>query len=110
MSVFDRIFKIAKSQWSPTFSSQKPNNWQEFKKEFESRPAQKSPPSKEELYRANLEVEKGASLAEIRKSYKRLLRKYHPDLYHNDESRKKLAVDITTQLNEAMNYFEKNIK
>ena len=62
--------------------------------------------SKEAKYYANLEVSPGASFEEIKKSYKRLLKKYHPDKFHNDK-RSEYAKTIVQQLNEAYTYFEK---
>jgi DnaJ-domain-containing protein 1 len=65
--------------------------------------------NQEEQYYANLELAPGASFKEIKKSYKRLLKQYHPDKYHNDD-RSEYAQQITQRLNEAYNYFEKKYK
>lgn len=64
----------------------------------------------ERQYRANLEVDADASLKTIRRSYKTLIRKYHPDLFHSEPEKRKVALEITTQLNEAMAYFEKKLR
>lgn len=64
----------------------------------------------ERQYRANLEVDADASLKDIRRSYKTLIRKYHPDLFHAEPEKRKVALEITTQLNEAMAYFEKKLR
>lgn len=66
--------------------------------------------ARERQYRANLEVDGDAGLKEIRKAYKALIRKYHPDLFHTEPEKRKVALEITTQLNEAMAYFEKNLR
>ncbi len=50
---------------------------------------------------AALEVPFGASLAEVRRSYKRLLHKYHPDRFSRDEEKQALATEVTQRLNEA---------
>ncbi len=49
----------------------------------------------------NLEVPFGASFEEVRKSYKNLLRKYHPDKYANDPNKLKITTEITKKINES---------
>ena len=65
-----------------------------------------SSPSQEEEYRANLEVGPHATLAEIRQSYKRLMKQYHPDFHDADLQKREMAHAIAQRLNEAMDYFE----
>lgn len=65
-----------------------------------------TPDKKEIEYYANLELPYGASFSDIKKSYRTLLKKYHPDLYAQDDENKKIAEKITLKLNESMNYFE----
>ncbi len=60
----------------------------------------------EDDYHANLELAKGASMQEIRSAYKRLIKKYHPDLHAGDEEKREHALLITQKLNEAIDYFE----
>ncbi len=68
-----------------------------------------SSPSQEEQYRANLEVGPHASLAEIRLSYKRLMKQYHPDFHATDLQKREMAHAIAQRLNEAMDYFESKL-
>ena len=49
---------------------------------------------KEREYYANLEVAYGASFDEIKASYKRLLKKYHPDKFYGDEKKLQIAQDV----------------
>jgi DnaJ-domain-containing protein 1 len=60
----------------------------------------------EDDYLANLELAKGASMQEIRSAYKRLIKKYHPDLHAGDEEKREYALIITQKLNGALDYFE----
>jgi len=53
-----------------------------------------------------LELRTGASFEEIKASYKRLIKQYHPDRFHNDPSKYKTALEITQRLNRSYNYFE----
>lgn len=59
-------------------------------------------------YYSNLELPYGASMKEIKKSYLKLLKQYHPDLHHADKEKREIAQKITTQLNEAYTFFKNN--
>ena len=54
-----------------------------------------------------LEVKEGSSKEEIKKSYRELAKKYHPDQYTNNPL-KDLAEDKMRELNEAYDYLMKN--
>jgi len=54
-----------------------------------------------------LEVKKGATFEEIKSSYKKLMKMYHPDKFHNDVEKQKTAVELSKKINEAYTYFEK---
>jgi DnaJ-domain-containing protein 1 len=47
----------------------------------------------------NLEVKFKAPFEEVKKSYKRLLRKYHPDRFANNPNKLKIATEITKKIN-----------
>ncbi|MBN2553872.1 MAG: J domain-containing protein [Spirochaetales bacterium] len=59
---------------------------------------------------ATLEVSFGSPLAEVRKSYKRLLHKYHPDRFSGDAEKQALANEVTQRLNEAFDRIERQIR
>ncbi len=59
-----------------------------------------------ELY-ANLEVPVGSDLETVKASWKRLLKKYHPDLHSSDPEKRKTAAELTARLNEAYQKLEK---
>ena len=61
----------------------------------------------EKKYYRILELEYGSDFASIKKSYKRLLKKYHPDLFQNKPEKLKSAQEVTRQINEAYTYFER---
>jgi DnaJ-domain-containing protein 1 len=56
---------------------------------------------------ATLEVSFAAPFMEVRKSYKRLLHKYHPDRFSGDGEKQALANEVTQRLNEAFARIEK---
>ena len=61
----------------------------------------------EKKYYKILELEYGSDFNSIKKSYKKLLKKYHPDLFQNKPEKLKSAQEVTRQINEAYTYFER---
>ncbi|MCI0511964.1 J domain-containing protein [candidate division KSB1 bacterium] len=51
---------------------------------------------------AALEIPYGADLATVKSAWRRLQKKYHPDLFSNDTQRYHLAQEISQGLNEAL--------
>ena len=52
---------------------------------------------------AILEVPFGAPFEQVKRSYKKMLRRYHPDRHSSDPEKLKLATEITTKINESYN-------
>jgi DnaJ-domain-containing protein 1 len=48
-----------------------------------------------------LELEPGASMEEIRRSYRRLLKQYHPDRFAKDPEKYKVATEVTRNITAA---------
>ena len=63
--------------------------------------------TQERQYYKILEVEYGADFDEIKKAYKRLLKKYHPDLFVNQPEKLEAAQKVSAKINEAYTYFER---
>lgn len=59
----------------------------------------------EQEYYANLELPYGAGFDEIKASYKKLLKKYHPDKFYGDEKKLAISQDVVKKLNKAYDYF-----
>jgi DnaJ-domain-containing protein 1 len=51
----------------------------------------------------DLELEPGADLKTVRRSYRRLLLKYHPDKFQSDPAKLQMATEVTRKLTEAYN-------
>jgi DnaJ-domain-containing protein 1 len=71
-----------------------------------------SPPNaevsfKEKQYYQALEIIPPATFEQIKAAYKKLVRKYHPDLFQNNSQKQQYAEIVTQQINEAYAYFEK---
>lgn len=65
---------------------------------------EKSPsPRRKQLlqYYANLELEPGATTADVKAAYKSLMKKYHPDKHGEDEARHRSATELAQQLTRA---------
>jgi hypothetical protein len=122
--MFDRIFnilranlgdifqeqeeKISKEDWELYEQYQK-NKQKQEQKTYEQQFNQSSwqQQQEEKQYYGVLELPYGASFEEIKAAYKRLIKRYHPDRFHNDPEKHKAAVEISQKLNMAFAYFEK---
>jgi hypothetical protein len=58
-------------------------------------------------YYANLELPAGANSADIRRAYRRLIRRYHPDQF-SQPAQREAAEAVVRQLNAAYAYFQAN--
>lgn len=61
-------------------------------------------------YYANLEVEMDADQATVKRSYRRLMRRYHPDRHSGDPERERLATELSQELTRAYDAVIENIK
>lgn len=52
-------------------------------------------------YYANLELSPGATLDDVKKAYREMMRKYHPDKYLGDPERHRAATELAQSLTEA---------
>lgn len=54
-------------------------------------------------YYANLEVPFGSDMPTVKKAYKKLMRRYHPDKHSGDPERERLATQLAQELTQAYN-------
>ena len=59
---------------------------------------------------AALEVPPGSDFDTVRKAYRRLMRKYHPDLHTSSPDSQKAANDLAQRLTEAYKLLEKQLR
>ena len=52
-------------------------------------------------YFANLELRPGATLEDVRRAYREMMRKYHPDKHIGDPERHKAATELAQSLTKA---------
>jgi DnaJ-domain-containing protein 1 len=59
---------------------------------------------------AALEVPAGSDFETVRRSYRRLMRKYHPDLHGGAPEKQRAATDLTQRLTQAYKALEKHLR
>jgi DnaJ-domain-containing protein 1 len=59
---------------------------------------------------AALEVPAGSDLETVKRSYRRLMRKYHPDLNAGSKEKQRAATDLSQRLTEAYKILEKHLR
>jgi len=106
MSVFGRLTRILRAQLESSRQSERPGA-----ERFEGAPTAGGEESQNPTdaavdpeiagYYANLEAPYGADLQTVKKSWKRLLQKYHPDLHSRDPEKRRVALELSQGLNRA---------
>ena len=130
MSIFKRLYNIARAnigkhipagkrhgpdtrQQETRSSSYREEHTYRGERDDETRGNTRAQPGQDRVlaqYYANLEVPYGSDLKTVRKAWKDLLRKYHPDLHSNDAKKKDVARQLTQELNHAYGELEKHLK
>ena len=57
-------------------------------------------------YYANLELAYGAGRDDVRAAWKRLMKKYHPDLHAADPEKRRIANELTAELTNAYQHLD----
>ncbi|MCU0391760.1 MAG: J domain-containing protein [Thermoflexibacter sp.] len=121
--MFDRIFNILRANLGDVFQVQEEKiskeDW-ELYEQYQKNKQQEEQQTNEQSYQQSwqqqqeekqyygvLELPHGASFEQIKIAYKRLIKQYHPDRFHNDPEKHKAALEISQKLNIAYSYFEK---
>ena len=61
-------------------------------------------------YYANLEVPYGSDIETVRQAWKRMVRKYHPDLHSRNPEKRRIANELTQGLNRAYEELAKQLQ
>lgn len=132
MGIGERLYRLARAHiisWLPGQDGRRPLRWDdpffrdqtgsgrkaEGKRGFAGRDPggqQRTIPYRPDWaqYYANLEVPYGADLATVRSAWKRMMKKYHPDLHSKDPEKYRTATLLTQRLTEAYQELEKALK
>jgi DnaJ-domain-containing protein 1 len=73
-------------------------------------PAKPAPPDELRLAYAALEVPYGSDFITVRKSYRALMRKYHPDRHAGSPAKQKAATELAQKLSQAYALVEKHAR
>lgn len=60
-------------------------------------------------YYANLEISPGSDREAVKSAWKRMMKKYHPDLHDSDPEKRKTADELTRQLTESYRILDKEL-
>ena len=60
-------------------------------------------------YYANLEIAPGADREAVKSAWKRMMKKYHPDLHDIDPEKRKTADELTRRLTESYRILDKEL-
>ncbi|UZR94347.1 J domain-containing protein [Chondrinema litorale] len=104
----DEILENLKKQYNTTGNTETHQAEQESNYQYQETNSNTNTSSqtKEQEYYTVLEVPFGSDYPTIKKSYRKLMKVYHPDLYHNDKEKFEMAKEVSQKLNEAYVYFK----
>ena len=112
MSIPNRIWRLLRTEVNSRLGRLEPGKrhpffqetfWQEVKDNYDGKD-----PVLAQHYKT-LELPYGAPLENVRASYKRLMKKYHPDRYR-DAGRKETATELVKRINEAYRALKKHLE
>ena len=80
--------------------------------ESESRRARQPEQAEDPLaqYYANLEISPGSDREAVKSAWKRMMKKYHPDLHDSDPEKRKTADELTRRLTESYRILDKELR
>jgi hypothetical protein len=119
MSILKRFYNISRSYSTLLVNKLKKkgqdipfdmfNDFDGSEKIHSQRPEVKTMDTVLAQYYANLEIPYGSDRNTVTRAWKRLLKKYHPDLHSSDPEKKHIANIVTQKLNEAYREINKAI-
>jgi DnaJ-class molecular chaperone len=116
MGIFQRLYKILRSNLSPPPDlsdtiNQTEDKWDKY---FENGSTDYQTPEKIDPrlagYFANLEIPYGSDLETATRAWKKMLKKYHPDLHSNNTEKKQIANELVQGLNRAYEEIKKYLE
>ncbi len=113
VNIRNRLWRFLKTEVNSRLgkfgtTQRKPYQWSRETYE-DTQPTADSKDAKFARYYRMLELPYGAPLFNVKASYKRLMKKYHPDKYQSDEQRE-TATELVKKLNEAYSELVKHLE
>lgn len=105
MDLLGRIFRVVRAHTATSESSDAYKHWQPPTTPPTSATSAEDPVLAG--YYANLELPYGATLEEVKVSWKRLMKQYHPDRHAQDPAKREVANALCAQLTHAYKELEK---
>ncbi len=113
MTIFSRIYKIIRSEVSNVFPPNVPGSKIPQEEPATGTPTVNIPATEDPVlaqYYANLEVPYGSDIRTVRSGWKKLLKRYHPDLHSDSPEKQQIAEELVKQLNHAYRELEKRLE
>ena len=114
-----RLIDIARANWNhlnDKRAGEKPSSDSMPEPDFEfdaseSSRARKPRQAEDPLarYYANLEIAPGADREAVKSAWKRMMKKYHPDLHDTDPEKRRTADELTRRLTESYRILDKEL-
>ena len=110
MGIFDRLSRLAKAEANHLFDSATDKAQDLFSAQGERRPRAPEPQAAEATRQwpreleedyASLELPLGANRAAVKDAYHDMMRRYHPDLHHDEPEKAELANELTVRLRQS---------
>ena len=110
MEIFRRLIRVMRAH-APVTTEEPLHGTGEGVDYDTSRPNEYRPPRPEvdpqlASYYANLELPYGAGREQVKAAWKRLLKKYHPDLHAADPEQRRIANELTAELTSAYKHLD----
>ncbi len=114
MEILNRVYHIIRSniKFGPDETYDTVNDFELDNTAYEKHNSSTLENANDDLaqYYANLEIPNGSDLQEVKKAWKRMLKKYHPDLHSRDTKKQQTATRLTQGLTTAYNEIKKAYK
>jgi len=106
MSLSKRLYNHARAELKAALRRFDEPATADFDEPYQAPPVAASPtamnePAEVSRWYGNLELPLGASAAEVRAAYRRMMRRYHPDRQGMDPKREEVATELTRELRAA---------
>jgi DnaJ-domain-containing protein 1 len=111
MDLLKRLYRIVRSEVEGTATEPRAQEWDPSHEDYAGRAARGDTKTDTDAssardpllagYYANLELPYGADRESVRRAWKRLMKRYHPDMHSTDPEKNKVANELCAELTRA---------